>query len=98
MSESPGKSLCTTMISPTQVVLGRPTPYFVPSGERSQGPIINQNATPEHIPEPEKVKLFYLYVKFYAKVTVGYNFFKFTVRKTTAQLDGNGSFATRRIH
>ena len=44
-----------TMISPTQVVLGRPTPYFVPSGERAQGPIINQNATPEHVPEQDKV-------------------------------------------
>lgn len=55
LMESPGKSLSITMISPTQVVLGRPTPYFVPSGERSQGPV-NLNATPEHIPEPDKVK------------------------------------------
>ncbi len=55
--ESPGKTLGTTMISPTQVVLGRSAPYFVPSGERAQGPVINQNATPEHIPEPDKVKI-----------------------------------------
>ncbi len=53
--ESPGKNMTITMISPTQVVLGRSTPYFVPSGERAQGPIINQNATPEHVPEPDKV-------------------------------------------
>ena len=53
--ESPSKSMTITMISPTQVVLGRPTPYFVPSGERAQGPIINQNATPEHVPEQDKV-------------------------------------------
>ena len=53
--ESPSKSMTITMISPTQVVLGRPTPYFVPSGERVQGPIINQNATPEHVPEQDKV-------------------------------------------
>ncbi|KZS12392.1 Uncharacterized protein APZ42_022459 [Daphnia magna] len=53
--ESPGKSLSMTVISPTQVVLGRPTPYFVPSGERAQGPIMNQNATPEHVPEPDKL-------------------------------------------
>lgn len=55
MSESPSKSLSITMISPTQVVLGRSTPYFVPSGERAQGPVVNHNATPEHIPEPVKV-------------------------------------------
>ncbi|KAI9562893.1 hypothetical protein GHT06_010349 [Daphnia sinensis] len=53
--ESPGKSLSMTVISPTQVVLGRPTPYFVPSGERAQGPIVNQNATPEHVPEQDKL-------------------------------------------
>ena len=53
--ESPSKSMTITMISPTQVVLGRPTPYFVPSGERAQGPIINQNATPEHVSEQDKV-------------------------------------------
>ena len=53
--ESPSKSMTITMISPTQVVLGRPTPYFVPSGERAQGPIINQNATPEHVPKQDKV-------------------------------------------
>lgn len=53
--ESPGKSLSMTVISPTQVVLGRPTPYFVPSGERAQGPVMNQIATPEHIPELDKV-------------------------------------------
>ena len=53
--ESPSKSMTITMISPTQVVLGRPTPYFVPSGERAQGPIFNQNATPEHVPEQDKV-------------------------------------------
>ena len=34
-----------------QVVLGRSTPYFVPSGERAKGPILNQNATPEHVLE-----------------------------------------------
>ena len=44
-----------TMISPTQVVLGRSAPNFVPSVERAQGPIINQNATPEHVPEQDKV-------------------------------------------
>ena len=43
------------MISPTQVVLGRSPSYFVPSGERAQAPVYNQNATPEHIPESEKV-------------------------------------------
>lgn len=53
--DSPGSSLNTTMISPTQVVLGRATPYFVPSGERIQRPFVNENATPEHIPEPVKV-------------------------------------------
>ena len=53
--ESPSKSMTITMISPTQVVLGRPTPYFVPSGERAQGPIINQNVTPEHVSEQDKV-------------------------------------------
>lgn len=57
--ESPGKGLSTTMISPTQVVLGRSAPYFVPSGERAQGPIINQNATPEHVSEPDKVATFF---------------------------------------
>ena len=53
--ESPSKSMTITMISPTQVVLGRSAPNFVPSGERAQGPIINQNATPEHVPEQDKV-------------------------------------------
>ena len=59
--ESPGKSI--TVISPTQVVLGRPTPYFVPSGERAQGPA-NQNDTPEHVPETEKVKYNCLFLYF----------------------------------
>ena len=45
--ESPGKDASNTMISPTQFVLGRSTPYFVPSGERSRGPF-QQIATPEH--------------------------------------------------
>lgn len=53
--DSPSRSLSTTMISPTQVVLGRSAPYFVPSGERAQGPIVNIIATPEHIPESDKV-------------------------------------------
>lgn len=59
--ESPGKTLSTTVISPTQVVLGRPTPYFVPSGERAQGPM-NQSATPEHVPEIDKVNFCYLFL------------------------------------
>jgi hypothetical protein len=53
--------LSTTVISPTQVVLGRPTPYFVPSGERAQGPV-NQNATPEHVPETDKVNCCFLFI------------------------------------
>lgn len=53
--ESPGKDLNTTMISPTQVILGRATPYFVPSGERIQRPFVNDICTPEHIPETVKV-------------------------------------------
>ena len=66
LMESPGKNSTTTMISPTQVVLGRSAPYFVPSGERSQGPFFNQNATPEHIPEPDKVSfIFFIYLFIY---------------------------------
>lgn len=61
LMESPGKNSTNTMISPTQVVLGRSAPYFVPSGERSQGPFFNQNATPEHIPEADKV-FFFVYL------------------------------------
>jgi hypothetical protein len=62
--ESPGKSI--TVISPTQVVLGRPTQYFVPSGERAQGPA-NQNATPEHVTETEKVNsiVYFFILRFY---------------------------------
>lgn len=56
--DSPSRSLSTTMISPTQVVLGRSAPYFVPSGERAQGPPMNNIATPEHVPESDKVLRF----------------------------------------
>ena len=54
------------MISPTQVVLGRSAPYFVPSGERAQGPIINQNATPEHVPEIDKVISSSIHLKYWS--------------------------------
>jgi len=51
---SPG----TSVISPTQFVLGRSTPYFVPSGERQRRPPIDQNATPEHPPTHDVRSLF----------------------------------------
>jgi hypothetical protein len=52
--KNPVKSLNIAVVSPTQVALDHPTPYFAPSGEEAQGPA-NQNATPEHVPETEKV-------------------------------------------
>ncbi len=52
--ENPVKSLNIAVVSPTQVALDHPTPYFAPSGEEAQGPA-NQNATSEHVPETEKV-------------------------------------------
>jgi len=42
-----------------QVVLGRSTPYFVPSGERAKGPLPNQNATPEHVLETQEVTIYF---------------------------------------
>ncbi len=88
--ESPGKSLGITVVSPTPVVLDHPTPYFAPSGEQAQVPL-NQNTTPEHVSETEKVNRCCLFR--YLQIFLFYFYLIFSIpivgKKTTNQKQEN---------